>query len=144
MCADAPSPGPRALFLFGLAAVHYKSPVIFGDLAIGGSSLGTVPEGRAGQSGIPVVLMGLGEVGRAIARAALARPELRVVAAVDPHPEIAGRRLADVLGLAAPDLAVVEDFDDVARLARGGVLLLATHSRFDEVLPDLQAAEIYR
>ena len=45
-----------------------------------------------------------------------------------------------MLGLAAPDLAVVEDFDDVARLARGGVLLLATHSRFDEVLPDLQAA----
>jgi hypothetical protein len=102
--------------------------------------LGTVPEGRQGQNGIPVVLMGLGEVGRAIALAALARPELRVVGAVDPHPEIAGRRLADVLGLAAPDLAVVEDFDDVARLARGGVLLLATHSRFDEVLPDLQAA----
>ncbi len=98
------------------------------------------PEGRAGQSGIPVVLMGLGEIGRAIGRAALARPELRIVAAVDPHPSIAGRPLAEVLGIQAPAVEVVEDLADVAAASRGGVVLQATRSRFEEVLSDLQEA----
>ncbi len=102
--------------------------------------MGADPEGRAGQNGIPIVLMGLGEIGQAIARAALARPDLRVVAAVDPHPSIAGRRLADVLGAPAPDLVVAEALADVVAAARGGVLLLATRSRFEEVLADLDEA----
>jgi 4-hydroxy-tetrahydrodipicolinate reductase len=107
---------------------------------IGGLRVGADPEGRAGQSGIPVVLMGLGEIGREIARAALARPELRVVAAVDPHPSLAGRTLSDVLGVAAPDLAVAGDLARVVAAGRGGVVLQATRSRFDEVLADLQAS----
>ncbi len=102
--------------------------------------MGADPEGRAGQSEIPVVLMGLGEIGQAIARAALARPELRLVGAVDPHPSLAGRPLSDVLGTQAPPLAVAEDLADVAAAARGGVVLHATRSRFDEALPDLQEA----
>lgn len=102
--------------------------------------MGADPEGRAGQSGIPVVLMGLGEIGQTIARVALARPDLRVVAAVDPHPSCAGRKLSEVLGVAAPDLAVAEDLADVVAAARGGVVLQATRSRFDEVLADLQEA----
>ncbi len=102
--------------------------------------MGADPEGRAEQSGIPIVLMGLGEIGQAIARVALARPDLRVVAAVDPHPSLAGRPLSDVLGAAAPGLTIAEDLADVAAAARGGVVLQATRSRFDEVLPDLQEA----
>ena len=102
--------------------------------------MGADPEGRAEQSGIPIVLMGLGEIGQAIARAALARPDLRVVAAVDPHPSLVGRPLSDVLGAAAPGLTIAEDLADVAAAARGGVVLQATRSRFDEVLPDLQEA----
>ncbi len=102
--------------------------------------MGADPEGRAGQSGIPIVLMGLGEIGRAIGRAALARPELRIVAAVDPHPSLAGRALSDVLGVQAPDVSVREDFADVAAASRGGVVLQATRSRFDEVLSELQEA----
>lgn len=102
--------------------------------------MGADPEGRAGQSGIPVVLMGLGQIGQAIARAAIARPDLRIVGAVDPHPSLAGRRLSDVLGAHAPDLVIAEELADVAAAARGGVVLQATHSRFDEALPDLQEA----
>ncbi len=102
--------------------------------------MGAVPEGRAGQSGIPVVLMGLGEIGRAIARAALARPELHIVAAVDPHPDRARHRLSDVIETPGPDLAIAEDLEEVLPGAAGGVVLQATRSRFEEVLPDLEAA----
>jgi 2,4-diaminopentanoate dehydrogenase len=84
--------------------------------------------------------MGLGEIGQSIARAALARPELRVVGAVDPHPSLVGRKLADVLDTPAPELAIAEELADVAAAARGGVLLLATQSRFEAVLPDLEEA----
>jgi 4-hydroxy-tetrahydrodipicolinate reductase len=92
------------------------------------------------ESGIPVVLMGLGEIGQAIARAALLRPELRVVAAVDADPAYAGRALAEVLGASAPDLAVAARLAEVAPAARGGVVLQATQSRLEAVLPDLEEA----
>ena len=84
--------------------------------------------------------MGLGEIGQAIARAAIARPDLRIVGAVDPHPSLAGRRLSDAVGAPAPALVVAAKLADVAAAARGGVVLLATRSRFDEALPDLQEA----
>jgi 4-hydroxy-tetrahydrodipicolinate reductase len=101
---------------------------------------GAVPEGRAGKSGIPVVVMGLGEIGQAIARVALARPELQVVGVVDAHPSFAGRKLSDVLGVPSPDVAVAESLADVVALARGGVLLQATQSHLSEVLPNVEEA----
>jgi hypothetical protein len=102
--------------------------------------MGAVPEGRAGKSGIPVVLVGLGEIGRAIARVALARPEIRIVAAVDEDPSLAGRKLAEVLDAPAPDVTVASTLREVLPLARGGVLLQSTRSHFEEVLPDLEEA----
>jgi hypothetical protein len=92
------------------------------------------------QGGIPVVLVGLGEIGQAIARAALLRPELRIVAAVDPAPSRAGRSLGEVLGEPAPDAIVARSLREVAAAAKGGVVLMATQSRFQEVLPDLEEA----
>ncbi|BDG03972.1 dihydrodipicolinate reductase [Anaeromyxobacter oryzae] len=89
-------------------------------------------------SGIPVVLVGLGEIGRAIARAALARPDLQVVAAVDADRAKAGRSLAEVIGAPAPDLLVAPDLRGALASAAGGVVLLATGSRFAELLPDLE------
>lgn len=89
-------------------------------------------------SGIPVVVMGLGEVGQGIARAALARPDLQIVAAIDPAH--AGRSLRDVLGGPAPDLKVAADPRAALAAARGGVVLQATSSRFQEVRPDLERA----
>lgn len=98
------------------------------------------PERSVSQGGIPVVVMGLGEIGQAIARAALLRPEFRVVAAVDPAPSRAGRSLSDVLGEPAPDATIARTLADVAASAQRGVVLAATGSRFEEVLPDLEAA----
>ncbi len=91
-------------------------------------------------SSIPVVVMGLGEIGRAIAKGALARPEVQLVGAVDPHPELAGKPLAEVLGVAAPGLSVAADPAGLLRAARGGVVLHAAGSRFQEVLPGLTEA----
>jgi hypothetical protein len=84
--------------------------------------------------------MGLGDIGQAIARAVLARPELRLVGAVDRLPALAGRKLADVLSAPAPDLSVAADVAAALRAAKGGVLLHAAGSRLEEVLPTLEAA----
>lgn len=92
------------------------------------------------QSGIPVVLMGLGEIGQAIAKAALVRPEIRIVGAVDPDLARAGRPLSEVLGVTAPDVTVARRLGQVAAQAAGGVVLQATQSRFEAVLPDIEEA----
>lgn len=91
-------------------------------------------------SSIPVVVMGLGDIGRAIAKGALARPEVQLVGAVDPRPELAGKPLAEVLGVAAPGLSVAADPAGLLRAARGGIVLHAAGSRFQEVLPGLTEA----
>lgn len=90
------------------------------------------------ETGIPVVIIGLGEIGRAIARSALERPELRVVAAADPAH--AGRSLDDLAGVPAGGVKVVADLAPALAAARGGVALAATASRFEEVLPLLEQA----
>jgi 4-hydroxy-tetrahydrodipicolinate reductase len=92
------------------------------------------------EGGIPMVVMGLGEMGRAIARAALGRPELRLVGAIDPAPGLAGRTVAEILGLPGPQVRVSRDAAEVLRAAKGGVVLHATGSHFEEVLPQLRAA----
>ena len=91
-----------------------------------------------GARGIPVVLMGLGPVGQAVARAALATPDLRVVGAVDPRH--AGRKLGDLLGQPGPALAVAEAPGAALAAARGGVLLHAVTSDLEEAGPHLRQA----
>jgi 4-hydroxy-tetrahydrodipicolinate reductase len=88
-------------------------------------------------TGIPVVVMGLGQIGQAIVRAALEKPELRLVGAIDPAH--AGKSLSEVLGTPAPSLVVSGD-RKTFELAKGGVLLQATGSGFEDVLPDIEAA----
>jgi 4-hydroxy-tetrahydrodipicolinate reductase len=85
---------------------------------------------------IPVVVMGLGEVGRAIARAALSSPDLEVVAAVDPAH--AGRPLEELVGLPCPGIEVSGELP--RSVARGGVVLHATGSRLDEVGDQVEEA----
>jgi 4-hydroxy-tetrahydrodipicolinate reductase len=88
---------------------------------------------------IPVVLLGLGEIGQLIARAALARAgDIEVVGAVDP--EHAGRPLAELAPGAPPELLVSDDPADAFARARGGVALHATGSRLDAVLGQIEAA----
>ncbi len=97
-------------------------------------------EKRANRLAIPVVLMGLGSIGRSIARAALAKPELEIVAAVDLDPSRTGKTLAEVLGVAAPDLIVGGDASAALKKAPGGVLLHATYSRLAQVEGELAQA----
>jgi 4-hydroxy-tetrahydrodipicolinate reductase len=98
------------------------------------------PGGRVaeGSNGIPVVIMGLGHIGQLIARAALEKPELRLVATLDPAH--AGRRLDEVLSAHAPELRVLADASEAFKLARGGVVLHATSSSFESVVPQLERA----
>jgi 4-hydroxy-tetrahydrodipicolinate reductase len=88
---------------------------------------------------IPVVIMGLGHIGKAIARAALGRRGLTVVGAVDRDPTLAGRPLADVLDSPAPELRVSADLAGALAGQKGGVVLHATGSRLEQVLPEIQA-----
>jgi len=88
-------------------------------------------------TGIPVVVEGLGEVGRAVARAVLSTPDLRLVGAVDPA--CAKQKLDAIVGLPT-GLEVEADPARSLRAARGGVLLLAGSSRFLEVLPAIERA----
>ena len=87
---------------------------------------------------IPVVVQGLGSIGRAIARAALETPELRIVGAIDPA--YAGAKLSELVGPGAPELEVFADPAKVYALARGGVVLHATGSLFEDVAPQLERA----
>ncbi len=90
-------------------------------------------------SGIPVVVAGLGEVGRAIARSVLETPELRLVGGIDLAPGLAGKPLAEVLG--APCAGrVASEPGEALRAAEGGVLLQATTSSFERARPQIEQA----
>ena len=92
------------------------------------------------EQGIPVVVMGLGEVGRAIARRVLTRSELTLVAAVDPAKGIAGRSLDELIGQPAGGLTVAPDARGALLAQRGGVVILATTSSLEKALPQIHAA----
>lgn len=89
---------------------------------------------------IPVVLIGLGEAGRGIARALLSRPELRLVAAVDQAPALLGKKLELLLERPAGGLTVGNDPAPGFIEARGGVVIMATGSSFEEALPLIRRA----
>ncbi len=89
---------------------------------------------------VPVAVMGLGQIGREIARAALASPDVKLVAAVDADPRIAGRPLSDFVPGAPAILRVDGDAGLALSRLKGGVLLLATGSRFEQVRPQIEAA----
>ena len=89
---------------------------------------------------IKVALMGLGAIGRGIARCALQKAELEIVAAVDLDPSRVGKKLSDVLDAPAPDVTIGSDAATELKKAAGGVLLHATGSRLDEVEGELAQA----
>ena len=89
---------------------------------------------------IPVVLMGLGAIGRAIARAALLKPELEIVAAIDLDPSRVGKKLSDVLDCPAPDVTISDDAAAALKKGASGVMLHATGSRLDRIEGELAQA----
>lgn len=88
----------------------------------------------------PVVMVGLGEIGREAARAVASIPELALVGAVDRASELTGRPLSDVLGLLVPEVTVTNLPDDAFRAAQGGVVVHATGSRLEQVVEEIEAA----
>lgn len=83
-----------------------------------------------------VVHIGLGPIGLEIARLVAARPALSAVAAFDVDPELTGRSLAELTGIAtAADLLVEPSF----RLGPGSadLALHSTGSSLEEVAPQL-------
>ena len=89
---------------------------------------------------IKVVVMGLGAIGRAIARAALQKAELEIVAAIDLDPSRVGKKLSEVLDAPGPDIIISSDASAELRKAAGGILLHATGSRLDGVEGELAQA----
>jgi len=93
--------------------------------------MGSVPSGP-----VPVVVMGLGHIGREICRAALASEEVALVGVVDSAPGLAGSSLSDVLGVAS-SLRVSGTLVGCGTGSRGAVVLHATGSRLGPVLEQL-------
>jgi hypothetical protein len=89
---------------------------------------------------LPVVVVGLGEIGREVARAVLDSPSLRLVAALEIDPRLQGQPLAAVLGRPAGDLRIEEESPLILRQASGGVMLQMTGSRLAAVTGQLERA----
>jgi len=84
--------------------------------------------------------MGLGPVGRSIARAALQHEGLALCAAIDCDPALVGRRLDELAPGVVSSLAVTDDAKSALADLRGGVLLHATSARLPEITPQLLSA----
>jgi 2,4-diaminopentanoate dehydrogenase len=94
--------------------------------------MGRVPSGR-----VPVVVMGLGHIGREVCRAALASEEVELLGVVDNARGLVGASLGEVVGMAST-LKVHGSLKGVG--PKGAVLLHATSSRLQDVLPQLLEA----
>jgi 2,4-diaminopentanoate dehydrogenase len=95
--------------------------------------MGRVPSGR-----VPVVVMGLGHIGREICRAALASEEVELFGAVDNAPGMSAASLGELLGTTST-LSVSKRLQDTGA-PKGAVLLHATSSRLETVLEQLLEA----
>ena len=89
------------------------------------------PENRIG-----VVQIGLGPIGQGIARRVLGMPAVRLVGAVDPAPDKAGRDVGTLIGAGELGLTVKPRFD-AAEFAGATVALHSTGSHLDAVLDQL-------
>src|SRR5438128_11668383 len=84
--------------------------------------------------------MGLGAIGRGIARCALQKHDLEIVAAIDLDPHRVGRKLSDVVDGPTPEVVIGSDAGAEMRKAQGGILLHATGSRLDRIEGELAQA----
>jgi 4-hydroxy-tetrahydrodipicolinate reductase len=86
---------------------------------------------------VRVAVVGLGPIGVEVAKAVLARPELKLVAAVDVAETLSGRRVAELVDGAPASLKIAGDLSKL--LKKGGVdaVALTTSSRFETIADDL-------
>ncbi len=93
-------------------------------------------------SPLPVIIQGLGPIGRTIAGAALADPMVELIGAVDIADSMADRELAEFVAEAPPQLKVRRTVAQ-AQLeagAQGGILLHATSSYLRDASPQFEEA----
>lgn len=88
---------------------------------------------------VPVILLGLGPIGRTIGQAVAEESRLEVVGAVDIDPLIVGKPLDHVCDADLPPLLVVSDLI-ATHAPPGAVVLQATGSRLEAVHPQLMQA----
>jgi 2,4-diaminopentanoate dehydrogenase len=96
--------------------------------------------GKGPAGPVPVVVMGLGFIGQEIARAAHTSPELKLIGAVDTHPQLAGKKLGDLLRDPSLKMPISRSLPEAVGKARGVVLLHATGSRLQQVMDQLLEA----
>lgn len=90
---------------------------------------------------LPVIVQGLGPIGRLIAEAALADPFIEVVGAVEIRPELAGRPLSDFVD-GAPGVTVRPTLAEAVADSQsaGAIVLHCTGSYLDRVAPQIEEA----
>lgn len=76
----------------------------------------------------PLVFVGLGPIGRSTLAHALARRGLKVVAACDADPALAGRRLSELVAGAPKSVRVVATIEELKGLPKGAVAIVCTSS----------------
>jgi len=94
-----------------------------------------------------VALVGLGPIGIEVGKALAVRESVEFLGAVDPAPDLAGKRLADLLPLAGNTGALRVDASasdlykkSASSRARQDVVVLCTGSRLESVLPQIEEA----
>lgn len=85
-----------------------------------------------------VLILGLGEMGQAIARGVLARGA-NIVAAVDPAPDKAGRDLGELLGQRATGAKIQPSIEAALAGVKADLAILATRSYLKDTFPDIKA-----
>jgi len=97
--------------------------------------------GKAPTGPVPAVIMGLGFIGREVARAARASPELELVGAVDTHPQLLGKKFGDLVGDKSLGFKVSGSLEEALGKTRKNVILLhATGSRLPQVAEQILEA----
>ncbi len=93
---------------------------------------------------ISVVQVGLGALGRLLAKHLVERPNIRVVGAVDTDPALVGRDLGEVAGLARKlGVEICDDVSVVCANGRVSVAVQTTTSDLAAVKPQIEALISY-
>ena len=89
---------------------------------------------------IRVLQVGLGPIGLGVARQLAARPGFELAGAVDPRPDLVGRPVAEVCGVAGNGAAgtVASDLAAALRELRPDAAVVCTSSGLERVAPTLE------
>lgn len=86
------------------------------------------------------VQFGLGPLGQNMVRYALQRPNMRLVAAIDPDPAKAGQDVGTLIGIKPIGIVVQPTLPVFARKSRPTVAVISTVSSLEKLLPQIALA----